>query len=115
MYIIYGILNCNSVKKALDWLDAHQVSYHFHNYKKEGITAERLKNWSSQKGWQLFLNKKGTTWKALHPDIQAATTTERKAIALMVQNPSMIKRPVIELEGKLITVGFDATQYESLF
>ena len=115
MYIIYGILNCNSVKKALDWLDAHQVSYHFHNYKKEGITAERLKNWSSQKGWQLFLNKKGTTWKALHPDNQAATTTERKAIALMVQNPSMIKRPVIELEGKVITVGFDAAQYESIF
>ena len=80
MYIIYGILNCNSVKKALDWLDEHQVSYHFHNYKKEGITAERLKNWSSQVGWQLFLNKKGTTWKALHPDIQAATTTEKEPL-----------------------------------
>ena len=115
MYIIYGILNCNSVKKALDWLDEHQVSYHFHNYKKEGITAERLKNWSSQVGWKLFLNKKGTTWKALHPDVHAATTTEKRAIALMVQNPSIIKRPVIELDGKVITVSFDAAQYESIF
>lgn len=115
MYTIYGIPNCNTVKKTLDWLNVHKVKYTFHNYKKEGITAAKLKNWSKQKGWEILLNKKGTTWRGLDETVQASITNEKKAIALMTEFTSIIKRPVIEKDDIVIAVGFDEKEYEKIF
>jgi Spx/MgsR family transcriptional regulator len=115
MYTVYGISNCDTVKKTLDWLNKHQIKYQFHNYKKEGITIAKLKNWSKQKGWEILLNKKGTTWRGLDVAVQASITNEKKAIALMAEFTSIIKRPVIEKEETIVAVGFDEKEYEKIF
>ena len=115
MYTVYGIPNCNTVKKTLDWLNEHKIKYAFHNYKKEGITAAKLKSWSKQKGWEILLNKKGTTWRGLDETVQASITNEKKAIALMAEFTSIIKRPVIEKGEIVIAVGFDENEYEKTF
>lgn len=83
MYTVYGIPNCDTVKKALVWLEAHQIPFEFHNYKKQGITAAKLKNWSSQLGWDVVLNKKSSTWRGLSPEVQATITNEKAAIKLL--------------------------------
>ncbi len=114
-YIVYGIPNCDITKKALKWLDAHKVDYHFHNYKTDDITESKLTEWCSQKGWELFLNKRGTTFKGLHPAIQQNATTEKAAIEIMAARTSTIKRPVIELNNKVVAVGFDERKYEIVF
>lgn len=111
MYIIYGIPNCDTVKKALTWLNDHKISYEFHDYKKAGITAARLKSWSSQVGWESFLNKKSTTWRGLDAATQASITNEKAAIKLLVEHTSGIKRPVIEKDGSVVAIGFDADLY----
>lgn len=116
MYTVYGIPNCDTVKKALTWLDAHKIPYTFHNYKKQGITAAKLKNWSSQTGWEALLNRKGTTWRKLDPEVQASITSEKAAIQLLAGNTSAIKRPLIEnTDGKVTTLGFDPANYEQAF
>ena len=115
MYIIYGIPNCDTVKKTLDWFKDKKIPYEFHDYKKRGITAAKLKNWSGQVGWEILLNKKGTTWRSLDAKTQATITTEKAAIRLLAENTSAIKRPVIEKGDTVITVGFDADAYEKLF
>ena len=116
MYTVYGIPNCNTVKKALDWLDKHKETFLFHNYKKEGITPVKLKSWSKQVGWEILLNKKGTTWRALDAATQATITNEKAAIDLMAASTSIIKRPVIEKDNTIVTaVGFDEKEYEKLF
>jgi arsenate reductase len=108
---IYGIKNCDTMKKARAWLDSHKVEYEFHDYKASGIDAARLARWAGEVGWETLLNRAGTTFKKL-PDAQKADLTERKAIALMVEQPSMIKRPVLEA-GKRILVGFKPEIYEA--
>jgi arsenate reductase len=113
--VLFGIPNCNTVKKATEWLNANDISYTFHDYKKQGIDSATLKNWSSQVGWEILVNKKGTTWRALDDATQAATTNQKKAIELMIQNPSIIKRPVIETEGKILAIGFDEEKYKAAF
>lgn len=115
MYTVYGIPNCNTVKKALDWLNKHKVAYTFHDYKKEGITAEKLQSWSKQTGWESLLNKKGTTWRQLDAAAQAAVTTEKTAIRLMQEKSSIIKRPLIEKKDKVVALGFDEAVYEKVF
>lgn len=115
MYTVYGIPNCNTVKKALNWLDEHKATYRFHNYKKEGITAAKLKSWSKQVGWETLLNKKGTTWRGVDAAIQTTITNEKAAINLMAASTSIIKRPVIEKDDSIVTVGFDEKEYEKLF
>lgn len=112
MYTVYGIPNCDTVKKARNWLDAHKISYHFHNYKTDGITAARLKNWTKQVGWQTILNTKSSTWRDLNEATKAATTNDKAAIQLMLQNPSIIKRPVIEQGEEVVAVGFKVGEYE---
>lgn len=107
---VYGIPNCNTVKKAIDWLRNHDAEYEFHDYKKQGITKDKLKEWSKQVGWEKLINKKGTTWRALSPEEQQKVTNQKAAIELMIEKPSVIKRPVIEAGGKLI-VGFEADEY----
>jgi arsenate reductase len=108
--IIYGIKNCDTMKKARAWLDGHGVGYDFHDYKTAGISKEKLKGWSDKVGWETLLNRAGTTFRKL-PDADKDGLNERKAIALMLAQPSMIKRPVLEAGGKLL-VGFKPEQYE---
>lgn len=114
-YIVYAITNCNTVKKALDWLKANKISYTFHDYKKQGITSVQLINWSKQVGWDALINKKGTTWKLLGPELQATITNQKNAISLMAEKTSVIRRPLIEKDGKIIVLGFDETAYKKTF
>jgi arsenate reductase len=106
---IYGIKNCDTMKKARAWLDSHGVPYSFHDYKVEGIAKDKLKNWCDALGWETLLNRAGTTFRKL-PDGDKEGLNENKAIALMLAQPSMIKRPVLELAGKLLA-GFKPEIY----
>jgi arsenate reductase len=106
---IYGIKNCDTMKKAFAWLDGHRVAYEFHDYKAKGIDAAKLKAWSKAVGWETLLNTRGTTWRKLSP-AQQANVDEAKAIRLMVENPSLIKRPVLEHGGQIL-VGFTPERY----
>jgi arsenate reductase len=110
---VYGIPNCDTVKKALDWLKAHHVDYDFHNFKKLGIDLEKLEEWDQKAGYDKFMNKQSTTWKQLGPEIQSSIKTKADALQLIQQHTSMIKRPVIEKNGTLL-FGFDAAKYEEL-
>ena len=101
---IYGIKNCDTMKKARAWLDSQGVAYQFHDYKTADITRDKLKSWSDALGWETLLNRAGTTFRKL-PDSDKQGLNERKALALMLAQPSMIKRPVLDLGGKLL-VGF---------
>ena len=108
---IYGIKNCNTMKKARAFLDKHKVAYAFHDYKTAGIERGKLEGWARKAGWEVLLNRAGTTFKKL-PDKDKGGLTEAKAIKLMLAQPSMIKRPVLEAGGKLL-VGFKPELYES--
>lgn len=110
---IFGIKNCDTMKKARTWLDNHDVAYRFHDYKAEGIDRAHLDAWSDDAGWETVLNRAGTTFKKL-PDADRADLTKEKAIALMLSQPSMIKRPVLEADGKLL-VGFKPEAYAAAF
>lgn len=110
---IYGIKNCDTMKKARAWLDSHGVAYDFHDYKTAGLDAARLAGWADRVGWETLLNRAGTTFRKL-PDADKAGLTEAKAIALMLAQPSMIKRPVLEQGGKLL-VGFRPEAYAEVF
>jgi Spx/MgsR family transcriptional regulator len=108
---VYGITNCNTVKKALDWLKANNVAYEFHDFKKLGISTEKLNEWDNKVGYEKFLNKQGLTWKQLDPAIKDSIKTSDDALKLLQQKTSMIKRPVIE-HGSFLMFGFDAEMYE---
>jgi Spx/MgsR family transcriptional regulator len=110
---IYGIKNCDTMKKARAFLDKHKVDYVFHDYKTAGIDQERLEGWAKKAGWETLLNKAGTTFRKL-PDKDKDGLTEKKAIALMLAQPSMIKRPVLELPRGKLLVGFKREQYAEL-
>jgi arsenate reductase len=113
MITMYGIPNCDTIKKARTWLDGHKIEYAFHDYKKAGIDKTLLEDWVKQVGWETLLNRAGTTFRKL-PDADKDGLTGKKAIALMLAQPSMIKRPVLERKGK-ITVGFKPDEYAKLF
>jgi arsenate reductase (glutaredoxin) len=110
---LYGIPNCDTVKKARAWLDAKGVAYTFHDYKKAGITDAKLSQWCGAAGWETVLNRAGTTFKKL-PDEAKAQLDQAKAISLMVEQPSMIKRPIVEHDGGLL-VGFKEPQWQAVF
>jgi len=110
---IYGIKNCDTMKKARDWLDTHKVDYAFHDYKATGVDRRLLETWVKKIGWDVLLNRAGTTFKKL-PDDRKAQLDEAKAIALMVEQPSMIKRPVLSFGGELL-VGFKPERYAEAF
>jgi arsenate reductase len=110
---IYGIKNCDTMKKARAWLDGHGVAYGFHDYKAAGIDRGRLEGWARETGWEVLLNRAGTTFRAL-PDRDRQGLTESKAISLMAAQPSMIKRPVLDIDGKLV-VGFKPELYDKAF
>jgi len=113
MIRIYGIKNCDTMKKARAWLDGYKIAYTFHDYKASGIDKPTLDGWVKKVGWEILLNRAGTTFKKL-PDTDKQGITEKRALALMLAQPSMIKRPVLEAKGKL-TVGFKPEDYEKLF
>ncbi len=113
--IIYAIPNCNTVKKALDWMKANKKVYSFHDYKKLGITSAQLTNWAKQVSWETLINKKGTTWKLLGTEVHATITNQKAAIALMAEKTSVIRRPLIEQDGKIIALGFDEAEYKKVF
>ena len=109
---IYGIRNCDTMKKARAWLDAHDVAYDFHDYKVSGIDRAKLEAWTKTVGWEVLLNRAGTTFRKL-PDDAKQNLDERKAIKLMLEQPSMIKRPVLE-RGRTLLVGFTAERYSAI-
>ena len=111
--VLYGIKNCDTMKKAWTWLDQHGVAYDFHDYKKAGIDRARLEAWVTDHGWQVVLNRAGTTFRAL-PEIEKADLSADRAIGLMLAQPSMIKRPVLDL-GERTLVGFKPELYEAAF
>ena len=108
---IYGIVNCDTMKKARAWLTEHGVTYRFHDYKKDGIDRKLLAGWCTKVGWETLLNRAGTTFRKL-PDADKAKLDQQKAIALMLEQPSIIKRPVLDVGGRLL-VGFKVDEYES--
>ena len=110
---LYGIRNCDTMKKAWTWLDDHGVAYDFHDYKKEGVAREKLEAWIAAVGWETVLNRAGTTFRKL-PEADRTDLDAEKAIALMLAQPSMIKRPVLEAGGQ-VQVGFKPDAYAQLF
>lgn len=104
--IVYGIKNCDTVKKTLNWLKSNQVSYRFHDYKKEGIEAEKLNEWCTKVNYDELINRRGSTWRKLDENVKENIKDQQKAIELMMNHNSVIKRPIIELPDSKIIVGF---------
>lgn len=113
MITMYGIPNCDTIKKAKKWLEANQIEYSFHDYRKVGLDAAQLKVWATELGWETLLNKRGTTWRQ-QPDEVKESINEASAIELMLQHPAMIKRPLLDT-GSVRKVGFKDTEYSALF
>jgi len=111
MIKIYGIKNCDTMKKAFAWCDSNGISYEFHDYKKQGVPRDRLVLWCRTLGWQTLMNTRGPTWRKLTPE-QQAITTQAQAVALMMEHSSVIRRPVVE-NGEKFLVGFDPTVFDS--
>lgn len=109
---MYGIPNCDTIKKARKWLDNKNIDYTFHNYKKDGVPEKNLRQWVKKLGWEILLNRRGTTWRKLD-DKTKNTISESSAIKLMLENPSIIKRPVLESKARVL-VGFDEAEYKKL-
>jgi len=103
---LYGIPNCDTVKRARAWLAEQGVAVEFHDFKKQGVPAERVPAWQAAVGWQPLVNRQGTTWRKLAPEVQAAVVDAASAQALMLAEPSVVKRPVVEWPNGRITVGF---------
>jgi len=113
MITLYAIPNCNTVKKARAWLDENHIEYDFHNYKKQGIDEATLKQWIDDLGWEVVINRKGMTWRKLDASIRDSMNAEN-ALNIMLENQSIIKRPLIIKEGKKI-LGFNETDYQEFF
>ena len=109
---LFGIPNCDTMKKARRWLEANDVLYTFHDYKKSGVPEKELKQWVKKVGWEILLNRRGTTWRKLDDSIKD-NIDEASAIEVMLNNPSIIKRPVLE-SGKILLVGFKQEEYQQL-
>ena len=112
---VYGIKNCDTVKSAIAWLKRNEVGFEFHDYKTKGIEERKLKDWCKQVGWESLLNKRGTTWRKLTQSEQAEVDNEKAAILLMLSKTSIIKRPLIEKNERIIALGFDENSYSKLF
>lgn len=110
---VYGLKNCDITKKTRDWLEDHQLSYDFHDYKLENISKEKLEEWTASTDWKVLLNKRSTTWRELTPEEQVKVIDKASAIKLMLEKNSIIKRPVIEYKGNLL-VGYDESKLKLL-
>jgi arsenate reductase len=114
MIKLYGIPNCDTVKKARTWLASHDIAVEFHDFKKQGMSAELAQQWLQQLPWEQLVNRKGLTWRGLSEE-QKAITGKSAAQQLMLEKTSVIKRPLLEQDGKLLHVGFDETSYKNIF
>lgn len=112
MIKLYGIPNCDTMKKARKWLETNNLKYEFHDYKKQGVPEKNLKLWVKTAGWEAVLNKRGTTWRKLDDETKN-TIDEASSIQAMIDNPSTIKRPVLE-NGKMLLIGFKEDEYKTL-
>jgi arsenate reductase (glutaredoxin) len=110
--ILYGIPNCDTVKKARTWLSSHAIEYEFHDYKKQGVDAALLRKWMTQHGWEPIINRQGQTWRKLSDAEKSAVHDIASALQLAIEKPSVIKRPAFEHQGQLI-LGFNPAQYET--
>jgi Spx/MgsR family transcriptional regulator len=110
--VLYGIPNCDTVKKARAWLDDHQVAYQFHDFKKQGLPLDQARRWLDAAGWEKLLNRRGPTWRKLDATMQASVADATSALAVMQHNSSVIKRPVVQWPDGQITVGFDAAAWQ---
>lgn len=116
MLTLYGIPACDSVKKARQWLDAHGVAYDFHDYKKKGISREKLDQWLMQLPWEKLVNRNGTTWRKLPDEQKLSVTNSESAASFLQGNTSAIRRPIIEnAEGQIVTLGFSENDYGQIF
>lgn len=113
--IVYGIPNCDTVKKARVWLQENGIEFHFHDFKKAGLSADIAQNWLAQQPWEVVLNRKGTSWRGLSDERKAACIDASSALPLLLENPSLVKRPVLEKDGKVLAIGFVAEQYRTVF
>ncbi len=111
---LYGIPNCDTVKKARAWLNTHGVDYEFHDYKKQGVDAALLAQWIAQAGWEKVINRQGQTWRKLSDAEKSAVSDDASAIQLLLDKPSAIKRPAIAVKGRLL-LGFDVNEYQKMF
>ena len=111
---VYGIPNCDTVKKARTWLSEQGITYQFHDFKKQGVPAERLPDWMQAVGWEKLLNRQGTTWRKLDEDTKASAVDAASAAAVMQEHASTIKRPVVEWADGKITVGFKTDDWQAL-
>jgi arsenate reductase len=112
---LYGISQCNTVKKSRDWLSENHVNIEFHDYKKNGLTLATLQNWLKNTKWDQLINRKGTTWRGLTEDKKLSIQDEASALTLMLEKTSIIKRPILEDNGRLLHIGFDAEAYRTIF
>lgn len=111
--ILFGISNCDKVRKARKWLDTQSIDYRFHDFRKDGLELERLGRWARQLGWEALLNRRGTTWRQLSA-VERDDIDATRALALMLARPTLIQRPVLQI-GATLEVGFDADRYQMLF
>jgi len=110
---LYGIKNCDTIKKARNWLNERGIDYRFHDYRADGIDAETIEQWLLHVDWEILLNRRGTTWRKLEPEVQAATNRDN-VVALLLEYPATIKRPVLDIDN-VISVGFKSEYYENIF
>lgn len=115
MLKLYGIPNCDTVKKARVWLAGHAIACEFHDFKKQGLSPETAQGWLQQASWEQLINRKGLTWRGLSDAQKMAITGNAEAQQLMLDNTSVIKRPLLEQDGKLLHIGFDEAAYGKLF
>lgn len=111
---LYGIPNCNTVKKARDWLDANNVTYTFHDFKKQGIDEATIQDWLTQYPWEKLINRAGLTWRGLDEATKSNITDNASATALMQEKTSVIKRPILIQNGKILALGFDENTYQEI-
>jgi arsenate reductase (glutaredoxin) len=113
--ILYGIPNCNTVKKARDWLESNRVVYEFHDFKKQGVSQQLLENWLTQTPHEKLINRAGLTWRGLEDNTKTGIVDNASAIALMQVKTSVIKRPLLEKNGKILALGFSEADYKAIF
>ena len=111
--ILYGISNCDTVKKAKNWLETHNIDYQFHDFRKQGLDANTINQWLQSVSWDKILNKRSTSWRNLDPFIQQ-TVNETNIVDLLIENPTLIKRPVMDVNDT-ITLGFNSDTYQGIF
>lgn len=112
---LYGISNCDTVKKSRDWLATHNIAVEFHDFKKYGLDEVTAQNWLQQTNWSKLVNRSGLTWRGLPEERKLAIQSSATALALMLEKTSVIKRPLLEQNGKLLHIGFDAAAYSKIF